>query len=298
MSEFTVVGAEVYLPDQIVETSITVTDGVISEIGGPVKGGEVDGRGRILAPALVDIHGDAFERQLMPRPNVFFPMEAAILETDRQLAANGIATAYHALSISWEPGLRSVERAREMIKALETWADRLTVENRVQLRWETFCLEGVDLLKECLEAPLTPALAFNDHTSMAMLHPDISLQRRPFEHSPQFRSVDTSSPAFLHKMAARAERSGLSATDYAKLLDERWQMRPRVKEAIAEVGLMGRQKNAPMLSHDDTQDETMRFLSQAWRHHFGISHVGGCSCCGAGKGRYGCLWCSKRSAWR
>ena len=44
-------------------------------------------------------------------------MEAAILETDRQLAANGIATAYHALSISWEPGLRSVDRAREMIKA-------------------------------------------------------------------------------------------------------------------------------------------------------------------------------------
>ena len=133
MREFTVTGALVYLPDQIVETTVTVADGIISEIGGDARGKEIDGTGRILAPALIDAHGDAFERQLMPRPNVFFPMEAAILETDRQLAANGIATAYHALSISWEPGLRSVDRAREMIKALTQWSNRLTVENRVQL---------------------------------------------------------------------------------------------------------------------------------------------------------------------
>ncbi|WP_090068956.1 alpha-D-ribose 1-methylphosphonate 5-triphosphate diphosphatase [Cohaesibacter marisflavi] len=259
MRDFTIIGAQVYLPDQIVETSLTVADGVISEIGGPVKGEEIDGTGRILAPALIDVHGDAFERQLMPRPNVFFPMEAAILETDRQLAANGIATAYHALSISWEPGLRSVDRAREMIAALHLWANRLTVENRVQLRWETFCLEGMDLLKDALEGPLTPSLAFNDHTSMAMLHPDVPQQHRPFEHSLQFRVADASSPLFLAKMATRAERSGLSAEEYVDLIKDRWQMRPRVKEAIAEVGQLGREKNVPMLSHDDTQDETRDF---------------------------------------
>nr|WP_320142724.1 alpha-D-ribose 1-methylphosphonate 5-triphosphate diphosphatase [uncultured Cohaesibacter sp.] len=259
MREFTVTGALVYLPDQIVETSVTVADGIISEIGGAARGKEIDGTGRILAPALIDVHGDAFERQLMPRPNVFFPMEAAILETDRQLATNGIATAYHALSISWEPGLRSVDRAREMIKALTQWSNRLTVENRVQLRWETFSLEGIDLLKDTLEGPLTPSLAFNDHTSMAMLHPDISLQRRPFEHSLQFRVADTSSPQFLAKMKGRAERSGLSAEDYVELIKDRWQMRPLVKEAIAEVGQLGRDKDVPMFSHDDTQDETRDF---------------------------------------
>lgn len=259
MREFTVTGALVYLPDQIVETTVTVADGIISEIGGAARGKEIDGTGRILAPALIDVHGDAFERQLMPRPNVFFPMEAAILETDRQLAANGIATAYHALSISWEPGLRSVDRAREMIKALTQWSNRLTVENRVQLRWETFCLEGIDLLKDTLEGPLTPSLAFNDHTSMAMLHPDIALQRRPFEHSSQFRVADTTSPQFLAKMKGRAERSGLSAEDYVELIKDRWQMRPLVKEAIVEVGQLGRDKDVPMLSHDDTQDETRDF---------------------------------------
>nr|WP_319516605.1 alpha-D-ribose 1-methylphosphonate 5-triphosphate diphosphatase [uncultured Cohaesibacter sp.] len=259
MREFTITGAQVYLPDQIVETTVTVTDGVISDIGADVRGEEVEGTGRILAPALIDVHGDAFERQLMPRPNVFFPMEAAILETDRQLAANGIATAYHALSISWEPGLRSMDRAREMMDALTLWAHRLSVENRVQLRWETFCLEGIDLLKEALEGPLMPSLAFNDHTSMAMLHPDIIQQKRPFEHSSLFRIADTDTPEFHTKMAGRADRSGLSAEDYVDLIKDRWQMRPRVKEAIAEVGQLGREKNVPMLSHDDTQDETRDF---------------------------------------
>ncbi|WP_319410510.1 alpha-D-ribose 1-methylphosphonate 5-triphosphate diphosphatase [uncultured Cohaesibacter sp.] len=259
MREFTITGAEVYLPDQIAKTSVTVSDGVIAEIGGAVRGDEIDGQGRILAPALVDVHGDAFERQLMPRPNVFFPMEGAILETDRQLAANGIATAYHALSISWEPGLRSVDRARELIEAVGKWSSRLTVENRIQLRWETFCLEGIPLLEEALEGPLMPSLAFNDHTSMAMLHPDMPMQKRPFEHSLQFPVVDMQHPNFRSKLAGRAERSGLTPVEYASLLEERWQMRSRVKEAIAQVGQMGRRNNVPMLSHDDTQDETRDF---------------------------------------
>ena len=51
-------------------------------------------------------------RQVMPRPGVVFPLEAALLDTDRQLAGNGIATAYHALTLSWEPGLRSIAQAQ------------------------------------------------------------------------------------------------------------------------------------------------------------------------------------------
>ncbi len=93
-------GAQVYLPGEIVETNVTVDAGRIVEIGGPAQGEVIDATGRILAPALIDVHGDAFERQLMPRPKVFFPIEAAVIDTDRQLAANGIATAYHAITLS------------------------------------------------------------------------------------------------------------------------------------------------------------------------------------------------------
>lgn len=256
MSQFTITGASVYLPDEIVETSVTVENGVIADIGGAVKGEEVDGRSYILAPALVDIHGDAFERQIMPRPGVFFPMEAAIMETDRQLASNGIATAYHAVTLSWEPGLRSLERSGELIKALQTFAPRLTVENRVQLRWETFCFDAITIIEEALSSPLLPAIAFNDHTSMAVLHPDISMQTRPFDHVPDYPVANMESEDFANKMKARGSRAGLSGPDYASLLRETWAKRPEVPAVIEKVAQLGRDHNCPMLSHDDTQKET------------------------------------------
>ena len=72
-------GGTVFLPDQIAQTSVTVADGHIVDIGGPGQGEAIDASGMILAPALIDIHGDAFERQIMPRPGVFFPMDTAEL---------------------------------------------------------------------------------------------------------------------------------------------------------------------------------------------------------------------------
>ena len=90
----TFVGAQVYLPGEIANTTVTVADGVIVEIGGQVLGSEISAHGKILAPAIIDVHGDAFERQLMPRPGVYFPIEVALIDTDRQLAANGITTVW------------------------------------------------------------------------------------------------------------------------------------------------------------------------------------------------------------
>ncbi|MGB0905331.1 MAG: phosphonate metabolism protein PhnM, partial [Mangrovicoccus sp.] len=132
--DYVIEGAKAILPDAVEALDLSIKDGHIETFStGP--GRRINGRNLILAPAMVDIHGDAFERQVMPRNGVFFPLEAAILDTDRQLAANGIATAYHALTLSWEPGLRAVERGAELLDALAKYSNRLSVENRVQLRW-------------------------------------------------------------------------------------------------------------------------------------------------------------------
>lgn len=87
-----------------------------------------------------------------------------MLETDRQLAANGIATAYHALTLSWEPELRSLATGADVVESFEALAPRLTVESRLQLRWEIFCLEALPLIGRALAGRRTPAIAFNDHT--------------------------------------------------------------------------------------------------------------------------------------
>ncbi len=257
---FVIEGASVVLPDRVAQVSVRVEHGRIAALDGPRDGARViDGRGRILAPALVDIHGDAFERQLMPRPGVMIPTEAALLETDRQLAANGIATAYHALTLSWEPGLRSVAIGRVVVDTLSSLAPRLTVENRVQLRWETFCFEALPLIDLALAGPLRPTLAYNDHTTMALLHPSVALQDRPFDHDPNFPVVDMDSPAFAGKMETRAKRSGMEVADFIVLMREIWQRRPEVPALIAEAGAKATAAGAPMLSHDDSQPETRDF---------------------------------------
>lgn len=254
-------GAQVILPDGVKQVSVRMQSGVIAALDGPQDGARViDLRGQILAPAMIDVHGDAFERQLMPRPGVMLPVAAALLETDRQLAANGIATAYHALTLGWEPGLRSVDVGWQILNALTHLAPRLTVENRLQLRWETFCPQAIPLIQSALMAPMTPSVAFNDHTSAAIISPLVSMQEKPFSIGQNLPEIDMDSPAFAAKMDSRAKRAGLSMDDFLALTRDVWARRAEVKDWIDQVAAMARAAAAPMLSHDDTQEETRAYF--------------------------------------
>ncbi len=253
-------GARVILNDEIVDADLCLSDGQIVEIGSvPGADAEIDGRGLFLAPALIDVHGDAFERQVMPRPGVFFPLDTALLETDRQLAANGIATAYHALTIGWAPGLRSPKRAREFVDALAALTPRLTVDNRVQLRWETFAFDAIDLILDALAGPVVPSVAFNDHLSMSLRSFDTSVQGRAFEHSPDFAAADLDDPRLRSRFGSDVTRSGLSIEEFIALAGRMWERRADVPGQIARVADAARAVGAPMLSHDDTRAETRAF---------------------------------------
>lgn len=255
----TFVGAHVFLKDEIAETNVTIENGEICEIGGPIAGSVIDARNLVLAPALIDVHGDAFERQVMPRPGVFFPMETAVLETDRQLAANGIATTYHSITLSFEPGLRSIEQAKKMMQSVRDLAPRLTVENRVQLRWETFAFEAIDLIDWAMDAPLTPSLAFNDHMSMSMRSFDTSLQDRLFEHNPDYALADLSDTRMIQRHLKRADRANQTPEEYIAMLREVWTRKPDVVGKMKNIAAKAARKGLPMLSHDDTQVETRTF---------------------------------------
>lgn len=254
-------GATLVIDGRLERASLRFEDGLITGIDGPRDGAAViDGRGHLLGPAFIDIHGDAFERQLMPRPGTMFPVDAALLETDRQLAANGIATTYHALTLSWEPGLRSVDMGRAVFDALTRLQPRLVVENRLQLRWESFCFEAVDFIRDALLGPFTPSIAFNDHTSMALLDNAVSMQERPFELSPGFPTVDLTDPAFRARMGERAKRAKMSLDEMISLIASIWERRPDVPAVIDTVSNLGRAAGAPMLSHDDSQIETRNYF--------------------------------------
>ena len=98
--------------------NIAIADGLICELPTPAMR-PFDGSGLIAMPGIIDLHGDGFERYIAPRNGVEFDLETALLATDRELISNGITTAYLAMTVSWEPGLRSIERARDIVAALE-----------------------------------------------------------------------------------------------------------------------------------------------------------------------------------
>ena len=123
-----IAGGRVLLDGGFEETDVHVSmaDGAIAEIGADLAAGRtIDAAGLLVLPGIVDIHGDAFERQIMPRPGVHVSLDIALIESDRQAIANGITTVFHGVTWSWEPGLRGTDNARGILGAIEALRPRL-----------------------------------------------------------------------------------------------------------------------------------------------------------------------------
>src|SRR6201988_2561347 len=96
-----ITGAKVLTGGELLETNIHVDDGVIVAIGSEQTAARgLDAADLIVLPGIVDIHGDAFERQMMPRPGVDFADDVALLESDRQAGANRITTGFPRVACS------------------------------------------------------------------------------------------------------------------------------------------------------------------------------------------------------
>src|SRR3954464_2152141 len=164
MSVLNVMNGSVLLADgQQAATSVRIEHGRIARVGGSAGGGcSLDAAGLLVLPGIVDLHGDAFERQLQPRPGVDFPVDLAMRETEAQLLVNGITTAYHGVTLSWEPGLRSLTAWRAVLDALD--AGDWTCDMRVHLRWEAYNLHALETALADIAAARVHLLAFNDHT--------------------------------------------------------------------------------------------------------------------------------------
>ena len=91
-SSLTITGARVLTDTGFVDACVHLHGGVIAGLSASAGDAKtlIRADGLLALPGIVDLHGDAFERQWMPRPQVRFPLELALADTDRQLAANGI----------------------------------------------------------------------------------------------------------------------------------------------------------------------------------------------------------------
>ena len=115
MTDMFIEGGRALLGHEFQETSLRIAGREIGAVGADHSHGSpgLDAGGLLVLPGIVDLHGDAFERQMMPRPGVEVSLDIALIDSDRQVVANGITTVFHGVTWSWEPGLRGTENARE-----------------------------------------------------------------------------------------------------------------------------------------------------------------------------------------
>lgn len=144
--------------------SVAIHGGRISK--GPFPA--VDLEGYLVLPGIVDLHGDAFERHLAPRPRADFPLETALRATDREAAANGVTTAWLAHGWSWEGGRRGPDQAELFLAALERYRPRAQTDLRVQLRCETHTVDTADRLIAAVRRHRVDYVVFNNHLGEAL----------------------------------------------------------------------------------------------------------------------------------
>jgi alpha-D-ribose 1-methylphosphonate 5-triphosphate diphosphatase len=210
MQSLTITGGDVLTGDAFIRTDVTLAAGLIDGFGTSRHGRRLDASGLLVLPGIIDIHGDAFERQIMPRPRVAVDLAVALADTDRQLAANGITTACHGVTWSWEPGLRGADMVQRIVAGIEAARPTLAVDTRIHLRHEIYNLAAEAQITDWIGAGLIHCLAFNDH-----MEGTIKVRQRP------------------DKIRVHIERSGLSDTDFMALTDAVHARKAEVPQSVA-----------------------------------------------------------------
>jgi alpha-D-ribose 1-methylphosphonate 5-triphosphate diphosphatase len=238
--DFRIVGGRALIGDRLEETTIHVNavDGSIASIGADAGGAaSLDADGLLVLPGIIDIHGDAFERQVMPRPGVEFSLDIALIDSDRQVIANGITTVFHGVTWSWEPGLRGTDNARGILAAIERLQARLAADTRFHLRHETFNFAAENEVIDWITKRRIHAVAFNDH----LPRPE-TVSHRP------------------DKLDLMVQRSGLTRENFVALVDDLRGQQDSVPSAIRRIAAAANAHGVPVLSHDDASPDERRWF--------------------------------------
>lgn len=247
--------AKVVTPEAVFEsTSVVLEGGRISGVSRRAeRGGEtLDAGGRYVLPGLVDLHSDAIEKQLAPRPGVELPPEVAFLEMDRYFATSGVTTGFqfHALSFMEGKG-RSIERARRPCGAVVQFRGEGLVRHEIHLRCEIPKEGSVEVVEEAMRELPAGIVSIMYHTPGQGQFRDLGWFRR-------YWTEDRG--AGEEEIAAAIAEAALR--DYSLAVDRV----ERLSRAAARHG-------AVFASHDDDTVERVEMLAEqsVWISEFPIN---------------------------
>ncbi|WP_163850908.1 alpha-D-ribose 1-methylphosphonate 5-triphosphate diphosphatase [Pseudooceanicola aestuarii] len=220
MPSLRLTGAVILRDGMLKRRSVAFSNGRITR--GPLP--EVDLTGYYVLPGIIDLHGDAFERHVAPRPTAPFPLRTGLRATERDAAAHGVTTAWLAQSWSWEGGTRGPDAAEEFLEALDSYRRAEAVlDLRAQIRCETHTIDTETRLLAAVRRHGVDYVIFNNHLdealSLAETRPDLLRDwarragRTPQEHLELVRAVRarrSEVPRYLCRLAERFDELGIS----------------------------------------------------------------------------------------
>lgn len=221
------------LPDRLLEGGwLLMEKGVILDLGDASTCPHepaIDGHGHLLLPGLIDLHCDAIEKLVEPRPLVHVDLHTALQQADLHLAGNGITTEFHAVSLDDnEFGVRSDTFLHELCQAIAEQRDEQLIRHKIHARMELSSQRGCDILARMI------ALRECDLVSL-------------MDHSPgqgQYRSVE----AFREYVARTTSKS---EAEIEALLEKKRRELVNIPTRIARITTMAREAGIALATHDD-----------------------------------------------
>lgn len=224
--------------DRVIENGrVAIEAGLIvevSDLGGPPAN-------RWLLPGLVDLHCDAIEKVIEPRPGVRMPLAYALEAADRVSLAAGILTPYYSLSFSeGELGVREPKLAAQIVRQIAARRGGQLIDAHVHCRYEVTDTGSAAILEALIEEGCADLLSFMDHSP----------------GQGQFHNLD----AYANFLAANYDHSRERITE---LVEQKRQAKDTAAARVEALAALARKYNVPLAGHDDDSPqrvETMRAL--------------------------------------
>ncbi len=237
--------ARIVLFDEILEdASLLIEDGMIRAICPESDCGAartINLGQQLLMPGMIDLHCDALEKEVEPRPNVPFPLDFACAQADKRNAAAGVTTVYHALSFANdELGVRNNLMAAQIARSVHAWQPHGLVDNRVHCRYEITDENGLPILKQLLQENAMHLISMMDHTP----------------GQGQFKDM----AAFSHYLSRNYKKT---ADEVAVIVERKLEAASGAFERMSELANAAHKAGISVASHDDDSADrvaTMRSI--------------------------------------
>lgn len=236
--ELILTNARIVTADDVIAGTVVVRDGVIAELGPAASRAPraVDCAGDYLLPGLVELHTDNLEKHVAPRPGVRWPMHAAVLAHDAQVAAAGITTVYDALAVG---ELREDPVRAEMLEDAATAiaegqrAGAFRAEHFLHMRCEVGHEHIVEMVSPFLDDPMVRLVSFMDHSPGQRQF--VTIEKYHEFHQGRFGYTDAEMRAMVDQRIENARRFA--------------------DKNRAEIAALCAARDLPRASHDDATVE-------------------------------------------